>query len=117
MPLTEAVSTAVQSNPEIGEAVANREATEFELRQGRGLYLPKLDAEGSIGGEILNNSNTRSDDSVDDVWNPRQGSLVARQLLFDGFATDAEVERQAARVDAASFRVYERSEFIGLSVV
>ena len=49
--------------------------------------------------------------------NRRDASLVVRQLLFDGFESQSEVERQAARVDGASFRVMERAEFIALAVV
>ncbi|MDP2121213.1 MAG: TolC family protein, partial [Hoeflea sp.] len=42
--------------------------------------------------------------------------LTFTQTLFDGGARRAEVERQAARVDGASFRVAERSEAIALAV-
>ena len=45
--LREAISVALDSNPEIGQAIENREAIEFELRQARGLYLPRVDLEGS----------------------------------------------------------------------
>jgi len=41
-------------------------------------------------------------------------SATLEQLLFDGFGTDAEVERQAYRVDASAYRVLERGEVIGL---
>ena len=51
MSLLEAVRIAVHSNPEIGEAIANREAIEFELEQGRGLFRPRVDLEARIGGE------------------------------------------------------------------
>jgi adhesin transport system outer membrane protein len=117
MSLEEAVAIAVDSNPDIGQAIANREAVEFELRQGRGLYLPRIDLEGDLGGQIRDNSTTRSTNNQDDIFFRRQGSIVMRQLLFDGFKTDAEVERQASRVDGASFRVEERSQFIALSVI
>lgn len=100
---------AVRTNPEIGEAIANREGIEFELEQGRGLYRPRVDFLGNAGGEI------REDD--DDPAFVGEASLVVRQLLFDGFGTDSEVEFQAARVDSASFRVKERSEFIALAVI
>src|SRR5690348_11454211 len=43
MSLREAVSIALISNPQIGQAIQNREAIEFELRQARGLYLPRVD--------------------------------------------------------------------------
>ncbi|TIM28589.1 MAG: channel protein TolC, partial [Mesorhizobium sp.] len=47
--LKEAMAVAVESNPEIGQAIENREAIEFELRQAKGLYLPSIDLEASAG--------------------------------------------------------------------
>lgn len=117
MSLTEAVSIAVDSNPEIGQAIANREAIEFELRQGRGRYLPRVDIEGRVGAEIIDSPTTRANDDESHMFVPRESSVVMRQLLFDGFRTRSEVERQASRVDGASFRVHERSQFIALSVI
>ncbi len=117
MSMSDAVRIAVESNPEIGEAIANREAIEFELRQGRGLYLPRIDLEGSLGAEIRDSRSTHQTGDNDHVFFRKEGSVVIRQLLFDGFGTDAEVERQASRVDGASHRVFERSEFVALAVI
>ena len=116
MTLQEAVAYTVETNPEIGEATSNREAIDFELRQARGLYLPQIDLEGSYGPGWRNGPGV--DDRDDHTWlQRRQLSATLQQLIFDGFATDAEVERQAARRDAAAYRVLERSEFLGLDVV
>ena len=117
MTLKEAVSIAVTSSPTIGRAIADRDAIEFELRQARALYLPRLDLEGDIGAEVANNATSRQNHDQNHDFFRRQGSLVMRQLLFDGFKTGAEVENQASRVDSASFRVAERSQFIALAVV
>jgi len=38
-------------------------------------------------------------------------------MLFDGWATKNEVERQKARVDSSSHRVRETSELVGLTIV
>jgi adhesin transport system outer membrane protein len=116
MGLREAVSIALDSNPQIGQAIMNREAIEFELRQARGLYLPRLDAEGSYGARRLSSSERRQDGTFDRALNPAEAGLVATQKLFDGFGREAEVERQASRVDGASFRVLERSEYIALAI-
>jgi adhesin transport system outer membrane protein len=43
-----------------------------------------------------------------------QESVVVRQLLFDGFASIHDIWRQSARVNAAAFRVRERTELIAL---
>lgn len=117
MPLREAVERAVTSNPQIGEAIANREATQFELDQGTGRYLPSIDVEGRLGAQQRDNSTTRAIGTQDDVFAERSLGVVMRQLLFDGFETRAEVEQQASRVDAASHRVLERSETISLAVI
>lgn len=117
MDLTEAVSRAVNENPTIGEAVENRRATYQELEQARGLYLPQVDVLGSIGPGLRDSRDTRLAGTDDNWFIRRELSVTLQQLIFDGFATDAEIERQAARVDAAAYRVLERSELIGLDVV
>ena len=43
-----------------------------------------------------------------------KASIVARQLLFDGFTSLHEIWRQTARVDAAAARAHERTELIAL---
>lgn len=115
--LKEAMAVAVESNPEIGQAIENREAIEFELRQAKGLYLPSVDFEASTGARRLDNSSRRALSIEDDTLYPSEAGVVVTQKLFDNGARRAELSRQASRVDGASFRVLERSEFIGLSVV
>lgn len=115
--LKEAIATALQSNPEIGQAIENREAIEFELRQARGLYLPSVDLEASAGTRLLDSPDRRALDIEDDSLNGTEADLVITQKLFDFGGRRAEVEKQASRVDGASFRVLERSQVIGLMVV
>lgn len=117
MPLREAVERAVTTNPQIGEAIANREATEFELDQGWGGFLPSIDVEGRAGALNRDSATTRGLGTDDEFVAERSVGVVMRQLLFDGFETRAEVEHQASRVDAASHRVLERSETISLAVI
>ncbi len=115
--LREAVSVALESNPQIGQAVQNREAIEFELRQARGLYLPSVDLESSVGVKRLDSPTRRLGGIEDDELYPSDVGISITQKLFDGGARRAELQRQAARVDSASFRVLERSETIALQVV
>lgn len=116
MSLRDAVQVALESNPEIGQAEQNREAIEFELRQALGLYMPRVDLEASAGVQRLDNPSRRSLGTVDDALYPAQVGLVATFDLLDGGYRDSERARQAARVDGASFRVLERSEFIALQI-
>lgn len=115
--LKEAVGVALESNPEIGQAIENREAIEFELRQARGLYLPTVDLEAATGVRRLNNQSRRALAIEDDTLRSAEIGLVVTQKIFDSGARRAQVNAQAARVDSASFRVLERSELIALAVV
>jgi adhesin transport system outer membrane protein len=108
--LKEAIAVAVESNLQISQAAQNREATEFELRQAKGLFLPSIDLESSVGADLLNNATRRAIDEGDDTLAPAQVGVTITQKLFDGGNRRAELRRQAARVDGASFRVLERSE-------
>ena len=103
--LREAVKTALEANPEIGQAIANREATQFELRQARGLYLPQVDLEGRYGAQNFDSPGTRLSGTSDDVLARKEANLTLSQLIFNGFGRRGAVEEQAARVDAASHRV------------
>ncbi len=116
MSLEQAIRIAIDSNPEIGAAVANRKALDFELRQAEGLFLPSVDFEGRSGAGQLNSPSTRSARTSGDVLHKNEANLIVSQLLFDGWESRGEVERQAARVDGAAARIFERSEFIGLNV-
>ncbi|ABD06341.1 Type I secretion outer membrane protein, TolC [Rhodopseudomonas palustris HaA2] len=111
--ILDAINQAVKTNPGVGEAAANRRATEAELRQTQGTLLPQVRLQASAGPEKLRQYDVATPNN-DEYLRGRQGSVVVRQLLFDGFASINEVWRQAARVDAAAFRVLERTELIGL---
>lgn len=114
--LDQAVSIALDLNPEIGQAIENREAIEFELRQARGLYRPRVDLNAFAGPRLLDNPSRREQEIEDDTLHTREIGTTVTLKLFDGFGREAEVERQASRVDGASHRVYERSEFIALAI-
>lgn len=115
MSLREAVSLSVYSNPEVGEAIFNRNAIGFELKQAEGQWLPRLDLEVRGGVEWFDEPSTRQDNKY--LYGPYEIGVRGQQKVFDGFATTYEIERQRARLDATSYRVWERSEFVGLSAV
>ena len=118
--INDALRMAVQTNPSIGEAAANRRATEAELRQTQSTLLPQVRLEASAGPEKLNNPATFPLNNITPTLNNgqwvagAQGSVFIRQLLFDGFTSIHEVWRQTARVDAAAARTHERSELTAL---
>lgn len=117
--IAEAVGFGVTTNPEYTRNADNRRATDEELRQARGLYLPSIDFSADLGGEYSDNTATRNDGDGDDeeTMFRRQAGLTLTQLLFDGFETKYENKRQQARVLSASHRVREATELVGLSIV
>jgi outer membrane protein, adhesin transport system len=113
--IVDAIKEAVQTNPGVGEAAANRRATEAEFHQSQGTLLPQVRLEASGGPERFNQQDIVPAPLGNGVWLPaRTGSVVIRQTLFDGFASINEIWRQSARVNAAAQRVRERSELIAL---
>lgn len=116
--LDKAVARGMITNPEYGVVANNRMATQEELEQGKGLYLPSLDLRGAVGTEWNDNSNVRARGESDgDTNNTYDYSATLTQMLFDGFAAKNEVERQEARVRSAAFRVEETGQLVGLSIV
>ena len=116
MSMEEAIATAVSSNPQIAQAQYNTEAIQFERKQAQGLYAPRVDIEGSAGIRRLENPTRNALGIADDVLYPRSAELTVDWKVFDFGRRRGELLRQAARVDGASLRVVERSEFIALQV-
>lgn len=114
--LRESVQAAVDTNPEILQAVHNKNAIEQERRQAQGLRGPRVSVEASGGLRLLENDTRRSLGIADDTLYPVEGSLVVEQPLWDFGRAKAEIARQASRTDGAASRVEERSEFIALNV-
>jgi adhesin transport system outer membrane protein len=120
--INDALSHTIKTNPGVGEAAANRRATESELRQTQSTLLPQVRIEASYGPEKFDQSRGFITPSVLQAptvgagpWrNGSQESVVVRQLLFDGFASIHDVWRQTARVNAAASRVKERTELLAL---
>jgi len=114
--ITDAIKQAVQTNPGVTEAAANRRATEAELRQSQGTLLPQVRLQAEYGPEKLTRYDITPPPAGDGEWrkDSREASIIVRQLVFDGLTSINEIWRQAARVDAAAARVHERTELIAL---
>ena len=110
---------AISTNPSVGQVSNDRRAIDQELRQGRALYYPQIDARLATGAQYSNNVTTNSDTHEGNsrtLWRKEAG-LTLSQLIFDGFFAESEVERQTSRVKSAAYRVEESSEFTGLDAV
>ena len=113
----ETVQQALETNPEVGIVKSNRRAVDQELRQARAGYLPSVDFRGAAGPEWSDNFTTRSFEGGSETKLRSEADLSLTQMLFDGFETTSEVDRQRARVDSAAYRVEEAAEFVGLNAI
>lgn len=114
--LRDVVTVAVNSSPEVAQAQYNTEAIQMERRQAQGLYAPRVDLEASAGIRHLDNAVRRSLGIQDDELYPLEAQLRGEWTAIDFGRRRGELLRQAARVDGASLRVLERSEFVALQV-
>ena len=109
--LDEAVQMTIDTNPDVLINVNNRRAREQELKQAQAGYKPSLDFNAGYGYERSNNPTTRSrPGDGDEDLSRRETGLTLRQMVFDGFATKSEVERQRARIDSAAYRIQGDAE-------
>ncbi|QIG55109.1 TolC family protein [Altererythrobacter sp. BO-6] len=114
--MREAIETAMMANPEILQAQYNTEAIQFEREQAQSLYYPRVDLEASAGIRRLENNTRRNLGIADNELYPLEAQGTIDWTMFDFGRRRGELLRQAARVDGASLRVIERSEFIALQV-
>ncbi|MCI5061176.1 MAG: TolC family outer membrane protein [Alphaproteobacteria bacterium] len=118
MTLGDAISIGVMTNPEYGVVAGTRRATDEELEQAKALYLPSIDFSGDTGYEYTDDVSTRAGTGDDDesLWRYEAG-LTLTQMLFDGWETKYENERQKHRIQSSAHRVRETAELVGLAVV
>jgi adhesin transport system outer membrane protein len=114
--LRDAVAVGVLTNPETEAVENNRRATDEEKDQAEALYLPSIDFQADTGYEMTDDNPDNGGDLDEDLWR-KQASLTLTQMLFDGFETKYENERQYHRVRSASHRVRETAEFVGLDII
>ena len=119
MTLNDAVSIGVMTNPEYGVVAGTRRATDEELEQAKALYLPSIDFSGDTGLEYTRDvvtENRPGEDDHETLWRYEAG-LTLTQMLFDGWETKYENERQKHRIQSSAHRVRETAELVGLAVV
>lgn len=116
--LSEAVAHAITTGPDLLIVANNREAVDHELREAYAGYLPTLDIAAGIGRENSDNATTRGADGDEGslTLTRSEFSANARQMLFDGFAVQNDVEGNMARVRAAAWRVNGEAQDVALRV-
>ncbi|MBY4675569.1 TolC family outer membrane protein [Marinobacterium arenosum] len=114
--LAEVIGKALARHPDVLRAQAQTVEGERRLDAARASYLPSLDITGDIGAEQVNNATTRARNEQDDTWERRRLGFEARQMLFDGFNTQYEVERNEHFTEARQLELAAVRENVALRV-
>ena len=97
--INDALRMAVQTNPSVGEAAANKRATEAELRQVQSTLLPQVRLEASTGPERLNNPATMPLNSITPHLTP-VSTLPARRARSSSVNCCSMASRHCTRSGA-----------------
>jgi adhesin transport system outer membrane protein len=103
--LEQAIQQALNTNPDIRIETNELLSRGEDVEQAKAGYLPKIDITAGYGYERSDNSSTRSSGYDSRDLTRKEAAINLQQMLFDGYATDSEVERHMARQSSASYRV------------
>lgn len=115
--LTEAVQETIDASPEVGLDAARRRTAEEGVGVAKGGYLPKVDVLLGVGREYADNATTHNLFNGSQTMNRRERQVTLTQMLFDGFGTSSEVDRNKAITESAAYRVSGTSDTIALQAV
>lgn len=115
--LSEAVHSAVETNPQINEAEFNRDAVRAELNQAKSLFRPVIDLEAYTGGRQINRPEGLSAANNNRKLTEQNVSASVTFTLFDGFYRTNELYKQGVRIEGAAYRILERREQIALNAI
>ncbi|MDH3901345.1 MAG: TolC family protein, partial [Gammaproteobacteria bacterium] len=115
--LHDVVSETISTNPDVQIARNQRKATEQEMEQARAGFFPTAEITVGNGVESSNNPTTRASGHGRRSFNRTEAEILARQMLFDGFGTESEVDRQKARTNASAYTTFGTSETTALRAI
>jgi adhesin transport system outer membrane protein len=103
--LNSVVAAAVLSSPQVQSVMNARNAVYEEVKQAKGGYRPTIDIGAGTGYE-----KTKVFPGDDTELQRTEANLSLNQMLFDGFRTSSEVDRQSARLSSSNHRLREVAE-------
>jgi adhesin transport system outer membrane protein len=115
--LREAIELTLRTNPDVRIDVARRMANQEAENQAIGGYLPRVDLALGRGKQQPDNVTTQATYGEPISQKKYDRSLTISQMLFDGFGTSSEVDRNRARVESAARKLAFTSEQTSLKAI
>ncbi len=117
--LEQAVSATLSGHPQVESAMAALRGTEEAQKEQYSGYFPSISV-NATGGRIFGNNSTSRGLSVtrgegySQLW---EGSVAARQMLFDGLETKNKVSAARADIRATELSLMDVRESLAFQVV
>lgn len=102
MTLEQVAQEVALTNPEVRKEIALWRSYQFDLRQGKAAFYPRIDLNAGIGYEEVKNSTA---DTMGDGLTRKELSLQLTQNLFNGWKDKENINRLKARKDAQALQV------------
>ncbi|WP_440905419.1 TolC family outer membrane protein [Catenovulum sp. SX2] len=107
--LEEAVATAFNTNPELKAAYHRYKSAHHVHQSAQGAWLPTIDLRANIGQGKQNTPESRAGIEKEQI-KPIEYSLSLQQILFDGFFSSKEIERNQQEMRSEFFALKETAE-------
>lgn len=112
----QAVEAALNYHPSVEAAMAGRDVQKEEALEKQSDLFPQLNVGMTGGREFANNSTSRGlsvsrGEGYSWLW---EGSLTARQLIYDGFETTRRIDAAQARRESANLGIVDLRESLAL---
>ena len=116
--LQQAVKATLESHPSIQTARTGSGIAAQEKREQFSGYFPQVAVSGQGGRVYQDNATSRGFETTrgaaySNYW---EGSLTARQMLYDGFETKNRVDSARARIQSADLNVIDVEERVAFGV-
>ena len=112
--LQNVISHVLDTNPMILERLHNYKAKQAEIGIAEAGYYPTVDIESAAGRKTTGRI---SGDILHNTYNIFQNSLVLRQNIFNGFATDAQVNYQKMSTLSAAYSYLNKANDLSLQAI
>lgn len=111
--LVHEINDIINNHPDIKKQLRYYKSVEQDIAISKSEYQPSLDFQSSFGKEKIEYEDTTQD--TDETF--YQNSLTLTQNLFQGFATDAKVEQNRARLSAAAYTLLDNANNLALESI
>ena len=113
--MDEMVQETLEKNPNMQKDIGNYRAVKYDLDKAKSGWKPTVDFKADVGYEYTDrkyDSNQGLDSEQDLVRN--SASIVATENLFEGFATESDINEQKSRIVSSRFNTLQNANTLAL---